>query len=67
MDILKIEIHLTTNELSAEQKLEVLDGVREKVREYVANPPEFLDIRNVRIFKHMTNEEIANALIKSRK
>jgi len=64
MDNLNIEIRLTARgTLSEEEKQKVLSDIRTMVQKYLVDPPEFLDLTNVRIFKHMTNEEIANALL----
>ena len=65
MDNLKIEIHINTrNKLTEEQKQEVLGSIRVKVAEYLANPHDFVELSGFRIFKHFTDEELADALIK---
>jgi hypothetical protein len=63
MSTTRIEIHIDTrSKLTEAQKQEVLGAIREKVSEYLSNPHEFVDLSGFRIFKHFTNEELAEAL-----
>jgi len=65
MNELKIEVQINTrNKLTEEQKQEVLGSIRVKVAEYLANPHDFVELSGFRIFKHFTDEELADALIK---
>jgi len=65
MDELKIEIRIETEDkLTEDQKQAILEDVRGCVGKYINKLPEPIGVKKFRIFKHFTDEELADALLK---